>query len=421
MEILSVGQKIKRARIYKGYTLKQICKDKFSVSKMSCIENDKINAEDWILKHIADMLDLDLKYLTQDVKEQLTLRLKELKLNKNQREYEEKLKYDLRVAVEHRYYNIGLEIMHLLFAYYMDEGEVLKCKDYVYLYYEMFTHVDDKEINFLYYLDIANIAYHEKEYLQASNYYKNVRNYIKDEHINNKEYLAQITYYEISCHINLKEFECAHELVDGLLDLLKNIKDNTIKAKIYRVAAVIELNKENNEDKFKELEKKSYELLGDNIELKARFMYKYSIAFFEKGFKDKALEYIENAIDIYSNHHDRKIVKFILLNVEILIQNGMYEKANVLCEKALNHAIKLDDNKLVEKIYYYKAIMFQREDKLMSTEMYMNLSLDLLLKFGSKSEIYKRYLEIGKMYYKLDNVKEAIKYFTLAINLKEKL
>jgi len=35
MEILSVGQKIKRARVYKGYTLKELCGDTISVSKMS--------------------------------------------------------------------------------------------------------------------------------------------------------------------------------------------------------------------------------------------------------------------------------------------------------------------------------------------------------------------------------------------------
>ncbi|SHH93152.1 hypothetical protein [Clostridium intestinale] len=44
MEILSTGEKIKRARIYKGITLKELCGDKISISKMSCIENEKIKA-----------------------------------------------------------------------------------------------------------------------------------------------------------------------------------------------------------------------------------------------------------------------------------------------------------------------------------------------------------------------------------------
>ena len=46
MEILSTGEKIKRARIYKGITLKELCGEEISISKMSCIENGKIKADD---------------------------------------------------------------------------------------------------------------------------------------------------------------------------------------------------------------------------------------------------------------------------------------------------------------------------------------------------------------------------------------
>jgi len=66
MEILSTGEKIKRTRIYKGYTLREICDDKISVSKMSCIENDKIAPEDWVLEYLAEKLDLyrDIQFNT---------------------------------------------------------------------------------------------------------------------------------------------------------------------------------------------------------------------------------------------------------------------------------------------------------------------------------------------------------------------
>ncbi|MDV5106375.1 hypothetical protein R2R32_08970 [Clostridium perfringens] len=35
MDFLSTGEKIKRARIYKGLTLKQLCEDDISISRMS--------------------------------------------------------------------------------------------------------------------------------------------------------------------------------------------------------------------------------------------------------------------------------------------------------------------------------------------------------------------------------------------------
>ncbi|MGL5765476.1 MAG: helix-turn-helix domain-containing protein, partial [Sarcina sp.] len=66
MNFLSTGEKIKRARIYKGITLKELCQNDISISKMSCIENDKIKADAWILEMVAKRLDLDLNYLLYD-------------------------------------------------------------------------------------------------------------------------------------------------------------------------------------------------------------------------------------------------------------------------------------------------------------------------------------------------------------------
>jgi tetratricopeptide (TPR) repeat protein len=65
-------------------------------------------------------------------------------------------------------------------------------------------------------------------------------------------------------------------------------------------------------------------------------------------------------------------------------------------------------------------LILLKEGDFSKGEMCMNLSLDNLLKFGTSREIYKRYMEMGEMYYKVGNVEESVKYFTFAINLKEK-
>ena len=43
------------------------------------------------------------------------------------------------------------------------------------------------------------------------------------------------------------------------------------------------------------------------------------------------------------------------------------------------------------------------------------ISLDSLLKYGSKEDRRKRYMEMGNMYYNLGEFKESIKYFSLAM------
>ncbi|MCJ7691392.1 MAG: transcriptional regulator, partial [Clostridiaceae bacterium] len=92
-----------------------------------------------------------------------------------------------------------------------------------------------------------------------------------------------------------------------------------------------------------------------------------------------------------------------------------------ISDEVLNYAINLDDIKFVEKSYYYKAVILNKQGASSSAEMYMNLSLDSLLKFGEKQAIYSRYLEMGSMYHKLGNVADSIKYFSFAIKLEKKM
>ena len=53
--------------------------------------------------------------------------------------------------------------------------------------------------------------------------------------------------------------------------------------------------------------------------------------------------------------------------------------------------------------------------------MYMNLSLDSLFKFGSKEERYNRYIDMANMYYHLGDIRDALKYFSLAFSLEKNL
>ena len=50
------------------------------------------------------------------------------------------------------------------------------------------------------------------------------------------------------------------------------------------------------------------------------------------------------------------------------------------------------------------------------SEMYMNLSLDILMRIGNKNQIKNRYMEMGILYFEMNNTSESIKYFSLALN-----
>jgi len=428
MKILSTGEKIKRSRIYKGYTLRAICDDKISVSKMSCIENNKVMAEPWILEFISEKLDIDIEYLNENVFEQVEDNIKELKdyvesgdyaIDSKDETFEDKVVYNFEFAQKYNYYDLAIELMHMLFNFYLDKKDFEKIQTITSKYYDLHlkTSIEDNQLN--YYIDMARHLYIKEDYLQASSYYCNVRKGLRDGIVPNYKKLIIVTYNEAACNIMLKNYECAFDVGIKLLDLVEYVDTEFKAAEIYHMLAMLSIRMNNG--KFEEYEKKSYELYKDKTSSKAMAIFNYGSTMFDCNMKDRAVQYINNGLSVYPRGDKVGLVAFMLDCVKELIKNDAVDLAQAISDEVLNYAINLDDIKFIEKSYYYKAIILDKQGSSSSAEMYMNLSLDSLLKFGQKQDIYARYLEMGSMYHKLSNVADSLKYFSLAVQLEKKM
>ncbi|MBU3143429.1 helix-turn-helix domain-containing protein [Clostridium sp. CF012] len=425
MEILSTGEKIKRTRIYKGYTLREMCDDKISVSKMSCIENNKVMAEPWVLELISKKLDIDIAYLNENVFEQVEENIEALReqaisdQDSTDAEFESKACYNLEFAQKYNYYDLAIELIHMLFNFYLNKRDFEKTQLITSEYYDLYlkTTIEDNRLS--YYIDMARHLYIKEEYLQASSYYCNVRRRLRDSEIINYKNLIIVTYNEAACNIMLKNYEQAYEVGITLLDLLEYVDTEFKAAEIYHMLALLSIRMKN--DKFEEYEKKSYVLYKDKVSSKAKAIYNYGSTMFDCNMKNRGIEYINKGLDCYPRDNMIGLVSFMLDCVNELIENEVLELAKTISDEVLNYAINLDDIKFIEKGYYFKAIILDRQGQSSCAEMYMNLSLDSLLKFGGKQDIYMRYLEMGSMYHKLGSVAESIKYFSLALQLEKKM
>ena len=422
MKILSTGEKIKRSRVYKGYTLKDICGDKISVSKMSCIENNKVMAEAWILEHISEKLDIDIDYLNENVLEQVQENiniLKKYEKNDKDADFETNVSYNLEFAEKYNYYDLAIELMHMLFNFYLDKKDFEKIQSITPEYYDLYSQASLQDNKLTYYIDIARHLYIKEDYLQASSYYCNVRKGLSASKTLNYEKLIIATYNEAACNIMLKNYEYAFEVGTKLLDLVKHVDTELRGAEIYHMLAMLSIRMKNG--KFKEYEKKSYELYKDKTSNKAMAIFNYGSTMFDCNMKENAVEYINKGLSCYPRENKTGLVRFMLDCIKELMRNDVVDLAQTISDEVLNYAIDLDDIKFIEKSYYYKAIILDRQGQSSSAEIYMNLSLDSLFKFGKKQDIYARYLEMGNMYYKLSNVADSIKYFSLAIKLEKKM
>ena len=420
MEILSTGEKIKRARVYQGITLKELCSDEISISKMSCIENGKIKADSEILHYISKKLDIDYNYLVQDVYEQIEenlnlLRKNEVPLDK----IDEFINYSLEYAMDYSYLDLAFELIHRLFNFYVENNKIENIQLLISQYYDLYQKSSNDENTLIYYNDMASFFMKTKEYNEAINYFSKMREIIEENGIKDKKSYVYTCFREGLCYKETNEIQESYNKIISAVKYIDYIEDPKDKGKIYQEFATLNilLNKVET-DKYINLARK-YQ--GDDLVEVANSKAENGKYYFAIRDNVKAIDEIREAIDIFPKESEREYVKFLIKCIDTLYCNNEIDLAFSICDTALNLAICFNDLHLIERAYYFKGMLLQKNKRYREAEMYMNLSTDSLFRFANREERYKRYLDMADLYYNLNESKECIKYFTLAMNLEKKL
>ena len=420
MEILSTGEKIKRARIYKRITLKELCGEEISISKMSCIENGKIKADDECLKYISDKLQIDYSYLVQDVYEQIKDNIKSVKKSKHSLEkIESIIKYNLDYSFRYNFNDLALELIHILFKLYIKDNKIEKLQLLISKYFDLYQHATNNEQIIIYYSDMAEFFVKTKEYHEAISYYSRIIQIYEKDQIKFDDKYIYACFYEGICYKNINLIEESYKCLKKIIDKEALFKNDNDKGDYYHEFAIVNILLYIGEaDKYLNI---ALDYKKDDMKVLAKFKAENGDIYFKVHKDDKALIELEDAAKIYPREDVRGCGDFLIKCIDILYKNNKYDEAFSYTSEALNLAIDIDDERLIEKAYYFKGMIHQKLNDYIQAEMYMNLATDFLLRFANNEEKYKRYNEMAELYYNLNELKESIKYFTLAIQIEKKL
>lgn len=420
MEILSTGEKIKRARIYKRITLKELCGEEISISKMSCIENGKIKADDECLKYISDKLQIDYSYLVQDVYEQIKDNIKSVKKSKHSLEkIESIIKYNLDYSFRYNFNDLALELIHILFKLYIKDNKIEKLQLLISKYFDLYQHATNNEQIIIYYSDMAEFFVKTKEYHEAISYYSRIIQIYEKDQIKFDDKYIYACFYEGICYKNINLIEESYKCLKKIIDKEALFKNDNDKGDYYHEFAIVNILLYIGEaDKYLNI---ALDYKKDDMKELAKFKAENGDIYFKVHKDDKALIELEDAAKIYPREDVRGCGEFLIKCIDILYKNNKYDEAFSYTSEALNLAIDIDDERLIEKAYYFKGMIHQKLNDYIQAEMYMNLATDFLLRFANNEEKYKRYNEMAELYYNLNELKESIKYFTLAIQIEKKL
>lgn len=417
MEILSVGEKIKRARVYKGITLKDLVGDKLSISKLSCIENGKIKATNEMLMYIAERLELDYDYLVMGAQEEVINNIDLIKNGDIKEDHlAEVINYNLEYAMNNSYNQEVFELMHIKFNNYIELNDSKGAQETISRYYDVYQKNNNSKNTIIYYLDKAKFLYNNKEYEDSLSYYKNTKKYVFESVEFDKETYAYICYRQAKCYDKLFLFKEAYEVLEESLNYIKDIVKQQLKGNIYSYIANVGMKlKVEDFNTYLEL---AYEYQKDDNIVLARSKQRNAESYFYINEIDKAIKEIEEAIELFPSKNKSKQVKFLLTCLNTLYNNKQYDTAFKFIDATIDYSISLNDTYLIEEAYYLKGMLSQKKGLYMQAEMYMNLSLDSIFKYGNNKKRYDRYLDMAYMYYNMGDLNDSLKYFLLAMKIK---
>ncbi|MGL5085215.1 MAG: transcriptional regulator, partial [Clostridium sp.] len=316
------------------------------------------------------------------------------------------------------YYDLAFELMHKLFVYYVENNKIENIQLITSQYYDLYQKNNTEESTVNYYADMATFFLSTGEFNEAINYYNRIREISIENGIKNKSVYAYISYYQGTAYEKVGMLKESYEVIKESIKYIDNIEDHMDKGEIYHTFArlSIVLGKSDTR-KYTDL---AYKYQKDNPMALAISKGKNGECYFYVGDRVRAIEEILDGIKTFPDYNEERYVNFLNDCINTLYENGEYEKAYELIETALNMAINIEVSALMEEAYYLKGMILQKMGMHLQAEMYMNLSLDFILKCGTKEKMHSRYLNMAELYYNLNEPKDSLKYFTLAMKLEDK-
>lgn len=418
MEILSIGEKIKRSRIYREVTLKELCADKLSMSKLSCIENNKVEPTSEILEYIADKLDIDYKYLSKDIRAQIEDNISEIRNDKrsSEKQIEDMLITNLEYARGYNYVDLSSDLIHMLFSHYMLNGKLDSIQEILPEYYELYELNTDIEQT--YYQDMAKYFFLENEFLESLTYITKIKKYA-EENNGDVNLIGRLQVYESMCFSNLNMDDKAIESISKMINYIDKVTDKVIKGFLYSEYFYLNATIKNTID-CELLEKVEAEFKDEKKAIS--YLHKrLAEAYLKNGDIQSCVKYSKLAIENKEKEVSYEYNQFVTRIIELLLSCEALDSAEEVLSILSDDSINSGNVKMIERVYYLKGEIAKHRGEKRQWELYKNLSLDALNKFGTPKQRYTRYIEMAEMNNQLGNIEEAVKFMMMTQDISTRI
>lgn len=427
MDILSLGEKIKKLRKENNMTLKELAGDRITAAQISHIERDKSHTSQELLDYLAQRLDVSVDYLietkemqSRKITDNLILQCEVYVKCNELDKAEEQINQIISICKEYNLIENYGKCNFLL-------GEInLRRKNYPMvinnfekaLYF--FIKNNDKKKIFDCYLKIGDVYMEEEFYKGAIGHFKfaeEVLNEIQteDSHLYIELY-SKIAY----SYIKLNQYDNSLEYIEKIDELgsQKNIKKET-------EILILKANNLLNMGKYEEAKiyfKKALEILEEEENRNGLVSTYSTISEIYKniGDNEKVLEYSHKVYNIKQNDEDEYTSSSLFSMIEAYIKSREFELAKKYCKIALASSIKCKNKFNEYKVLKFYSDMYKIQNENVMAIEYLSKCINIISDLENKKILANLYIELGQLYTDISKEKE-LEYYQKGVFMYKEL
>ena len=427
MDILSLGEKIKRLRKERNMTLKELAGDRITAAQISHIERDKSHTSHELLEYLSQQLEVSIDYLletkemqSRKITDNLILQSEVFIKCNDLDKAETNLNEVMNICKEYNLIDNFGKSNYLL-------GDInLKREKYsdAIMNYEkalyFFIKDNDRKNILKCHLNIGKVYIKENFYKGAINHFNFAEEVLNESQIEEIELYKELYSNIAKCYIKLDRPEKSIEYIDKInrLDIKNNEKeelDNLIlKANNLLDMGRYEESKENFKKILEILEQKENKNALANVYLTISDIYKTT------GQNEKSLEYSQKVYEIKKHDEDENMMNGLFRIIQIYMDDKEFEKAKKYCKIALASSIK-NKNKFNEyKVLKFYADMSKIENENDKAIEYLNKCISIVSEIEDKKILANLYIELGQLYSEISKDKE-LEYYQKGVSMYKNL
>lgn len=426
MNILSLGEKIKKLRKEQNMTLKELAGDRITAAQISHIERDKSHTSYELLEYLADKLGVSVDYLLE-TKEMQSKKITDNLILKSEiyikcddlEKAEEQINEIIEICKEYKLTENYGKCNNLLAE--------INCKreDYSFAvyYYEKalyyFIKNEDKDEIYNSYVNIGNIYMLDKFYKGALTHFMFAKEILDESNIEDADIYKEL-YSKISeCYMKLNQPQKALDFMEKI-DRMDN--EDCIKEEVgILVLKAKNLLSVGKYAESKECFNKALEII-EKEENKSRLAKVYltmSEIYSEVGDIDKHLEYSQKVYDLTKRDENQYMMESLFNMIESYVTRGQYDMAQKYCKLALVSSIKNKDKYYEYKSLKFYADMYKNKNEVENSIDYLNKCIEIANGLKDEKILAGLYIELGKLYSSISKEKELECYQRGVVMYKE--